>query len=146
MAKTLGDPLNSPPLPLPTFRSLTDLSLGEIRMVCIDREETTLNLSRPNPKCRRDWVLPLPAGGAHGPIEIQAYLPGGQYFMLLYKDGTIQLWDAFHQRRMSGISRHYVPEPVLVYPVPRMEDPFNLVYEIHRGARQELVTATLSGE
>lgn len=95
IAKNMGDPSTYPPLPLPLFKSLSDLSLSEIRDLCINRQRSLSNLDEAVPKYRRRWTLPWPLPPGARIIELFGFLPGERHLLTFFDDGLVQLWDIY---------------------------------------------------
>lgn len=109
------------PLPLPPFRSLLQLSSEELRNVCVAHYRTSLNLSLPEPSCRKCSVLALPKEEVSEPIYFFSVLHGGRHGLIFYGNGLVQLWDLHHKRedpfREAGVcdvvnDAHYTPTNV----------------------------------
>lgn len=81
------------PLPLPSFKVLETCSAHELMEACRLHAQVHHNLSRlPNPILRRHRVLRA------DPNQIYhfAFLPGGRYVIILYRNGNFQCWDTAH--------------------------------------------------
>lgn len=84
------------PLPLPTFRTIDSLSIAELKSICIRHQALFENLTRlPNPKLRKHRILRLEGRPDGRGLEVYhfAFIPGGQYVIVLYRDGLFETWD-----------------------------------------------------